>query len=61
MSDERTAQRPEGRTYKIVLRSLPATPGSVPEQQRLKALLKSALRRFGFRCVEVSEAGPGAK
>lgn len=44
----------KGRTYKIVLRSLPATPGSVPEAQRLKGLLKVALRSFGFKCVEVS-------
>jgi hypothetical protein len=45
----------DGGTYRLILRSLPTTPGGIPEAQRLKGLLKSALRQFGFRCIVVVE------
>jgi hypothetical protein len=48
-------EKPVERCYRIVLRSLPVGPGAVPEVVRLKALLKAALRSYGFRCVEVVE------
>ncbi len=39
-------------TYKIVL---VANAGEVDAVSRLKQLLKVALRRFGFRCIDIRQ------
>lgn len=39
-------------TYTLTIR---AEPGHVPIPSRLKRLLKSLLRSFGFRCVALIE------
>jgi hypothetical protein len=40
------------------LRPLPARPGEPPADQRLRALLKVALRRYRLRCEELRDAAP---
>jgi hypothetical protein len=44
-------------TYTITLEALPQ---AVPEIVRLRHLLKTSLRSFGFRCVAVQSPGSGA-
>ena len=39
-------------TYRLVIEALPNT---IDPTIRLRSLLKTALRRFGFRCVRVEE------
>jgi len=40
-------------TWTLTFRS---TPNSVPEEIRMRRLLKAALRQFGFRCVSTAKA-----
>ena len=41
--------------FRLVFRAL---PDEVPTGRRLAGLLKVALRRFGFRCLEAVEVRP---
>lgn len=42
--------------YVVTLKSVATQPTAAPPAQRLKALLKVALRSFGLRCVSVRAA-----
>lgn len=44
------------KTITITLRSKPQSQCDGPEDKRLAQLLKIALRRFGFKCVGISES-----
>lgn len=41
-------------TYRITLKSM-ARITSAPDTIRLRQLLKIALRRFGFKCVDITQ------
>jgi hypothetical protein len=50
---------PEARLLvRLTLVALPPRDGDVPPELRLRALLKTALRRFGFRAVLVETVPP---
>jgi hypothetical protein len=48
-----------GLTVRLTLVALPR-PGDAPADQRLKRLVKAALRGYGFRCLKVEDL-PGKK
>ena len=51
-TDSSTAPKAEPLEYNLTIRALPS---SVPTTIRLRALLKSILRRFEFRCTSIRE------